>query len=94
MKQEIPQPGYEEAFVDVVGARVRSLHAGSGRLILFAPAEPYSRSSDLMVRVYITPWAAISPICCPIFRADPAHRSRRDLWKPPPRCRQMFAGNC
>jgi len=26
------------------------------RLILFAPANPYSRSSDLMVRVYSTPW--------------------------------------
>jgi len=149
MKQETTQPGYEEAFVDVVGARVRYLHAGSGRpmllihglvgssanwrnnidalaqnasvyaidlvnmgksqrvagldaglraianrivavmdaldlpeadfvahshggavalmlaalhprrvrtLILFAPANPYSRSSDLMVRVYSTPW--------------------------------------
>jgi len=149
MKQETPQPGYEEAFVDVVGARVYYLHAGSGmpmllihglvgssanwrnnidalaqhasvyaidlvnmgksqrvggldaglratanrivavmdaldladadivahshggavalmlaalhprrvrRLILFAPANPYSRSSDLMVRVYSTAW--------------------------------------
>jgi 4,5:9,10-diseco-3-hydroxy-5,9,17-trioxoandrosta-1(10),2-diene-4-oate hydrolase len=26
------------------------------RLILFAPANPYSRSSDLMVRIYSTPW--------------------------------------
>jgi pimeloyl-ACP methyl ester carboxylesterase len=149
MKQETPQPGYEEAFVDVAGARVHYLHAGSGRpmllihglvgssenwrnnidalaqnasvyaidlmnmgksqrvggldarlmatanrivavmdalnlsnadivahshggavalmlaalhprrvrrLILFAPANPYSRSSDLMVRVYSTAW--------------------------------------
>jgi 4,5:9,10-diseco-3-hydroxy-5,9,17-trioxoandrosta-1(10),2-diene-4-oate hydrolase len=34
MKQETPQPGYEEAFVDVVGARVYYLHAGSGRPML------------------------------------------------------------
>ena len=34
MKQEAPQPGYEEAFVDVVGARVRYLHAGSGKPML------------------------------------------------------------
>jgi 4,5:9,10-diseco-3-hydroxy-5,9,17-trioxoandrosta-1(10),2-diene-4-oate hydrolase len=32
--QETPQPGYEEAFVDVVGARVHYLHAGSGRPML------------------------------------------------------------
>jgi pimeloyl-ACP methyl ester carboxylesterase len=149
MQQETPQPGYEEAFVDVVGARVRYLHAGNGRpmllihglvgssanwrnnidalaqhasvyaidlvnmgksqrvagldaglratanrivavmdaldlaqadiaahshggaialmlaalhprrvrsLILFAPANPYCRSSDPMVRIYSTPW--------------------------------------
>jgi pimeloyl-ACP methyl ester carboxylesterase len=152
MMQETPQPGYEAAFVDVVGARVYYLHAGSGRpmllihgligssanwrnnidalaqhasvyaidlvnmgrsqrvggldaglratakrivavmdalnlseadivahshggavalmlaalhprrvrrLILFAPANPYSRSSDLMVRIYSTPWGGI-----------------------------------
>jgi len=34
MKQETPQPGYEEAFVDVAGARVYYLHAGSGRPML------------------------------------------------------------
>ncbi len=34
MMQEAPQPGYEEAFVDVAGARVYYLHAGSGRPIL------------------------------------------------------------
>ncbi|HEX9198308.1 MAG TPA: alpha/beta fold hydrolase [Acidobacteriaceae bacterium] len=149
MQQETPQQGYEEAYVDVVGARVHYLHAGSGRpmllihglvgssanwrnniealaenasvyaidlvnmgksqrvggldaglratanrivavmdaldlaqadivahshggavalmlaalhpsrvrrLILFAPANPYSRSSDMMVRVYSTRW--------------------------------------
>lgn len=149
MKQETPQPGYEEGFVDAAGARVRYLHAGNGRpmllihglvgssanwrnnivalakygsvyaidlvtmgksqrvagldaglratanrlvavmdaldlaeadvvahshggavalmlaalhrrrvrrLILFAPANPYSRASDLMVRVYSTAW--------------------------------------
>ena len=149
MMQETAQPGYEETFVDVVGARVYYLHAGSGRpmllihglvgssanwrnnidalaqhasvyaidlvnmgksqriegvdaglratanrivavmdalnlaeadivahshggavalmlaalypsrvsrLILFAPANPYSSSSDLMVRTYSTPW--------------------------------------
>ncbi len=149
MKQESPQPGYEEAFVNVSGVRVHYLHAGSGRplllihglvassanwrnniaalaqhasiyaidlvnmgksqrvrgldaglratanrvvavmdaldladadivahshggavalmlaalhprrvrsLILFAPANPYCRSSDVMVRIYSTPW--------------------------------------
>ena len=34
MMQETPQPGYEAAFVDVVGARVYYLHAGSGRPML------------------------------------------------------------
>ena len=29
------------------------------RLILFAPANPYSRASDLMVRVYSTPWGGL-----------------------------------
>jgi pimeloyl-ACP methyl ester carboxylesterase len=29
------------------------------RLILFAPANPYSRSSDVMVRIYSTPWGGI-----------------------------------
>ena len=152
MQQETPQLGHEEGFVDVAGARVRYLHAGSGRpmllihglvgssanwrnnidalaqhasvyaidlvnmgksqrvagldpgltatanrivavmdaldfaeadivahshggavalmlaalhprrvrkLILFAPANPYSRASDLMVRVYSTPWGGL-----------------------------------
>ena len=152
MTQGTPEPRYEEAFVDVVGARVYYLHAGSGkpmllihglvgssanwrnnigalaqhasvyaidlvnmgksqrvggldagltatanrivavmnalnlaeadivahshggavalmlaalhpkrvrRLILFAPANPYSRSSDVMVRVYSTAWGGI-----------------------------------
>jgi pimeloyl-ACP methyl ester carboxylesterase len=149
MNQETAEPRYEEAFVDVVGARVHYLHAGSGKpmllihglvgssanwrknidalaqhasvyaidlvnrgksqpvwgvdaglratanrivavmdalnlaetdiiahshggavalmlaalhprrvrsLILFAPANPYCRSSDPMVRIYSTPW--------------------------------------
>src|SRR2546425_366921 len=34
MSQETAQPGYEEAFVDVVGARVYYLHAGIGRPML------------------------------------------------------------
>ncbi len=34
MTQEAPQPAYEEAFVDVAGARVHYLHAGSGRPML------------------------------------------------------------
>ena len=34
MMQESSQPGYEEAFVDVFGARVYYLHAGSGRPML------------------------------------------------------------
>ncbi len=152
MTEETPEPRYEEAFVDVVGARVYYLHAGSGkpmllihglvgssanwrnnigalaqhasvyaidlvnmgksqrvggvdaglaatanrivavmdalnlakvdivahshggavalmlaalyprrvrRLILFAPANPYSRSSDVMVRIYSTAWGGI-----------------------------------
>jgi pimeloyl-ACP methyl ester carboxylesterase len=29
------------------------------RLILFAPANPYSRSSDLMIRTYSTPWGGL-----------------------------------
>ena len=34
MKQEAPQLKYEEAFVDVAGARVHYLHAGSGKPML------------------------------------------------------------
>ena len=34
MQQETAQPGYEEAFVDVAGARVYYLHAGSGPAML------------------------------------------------------------
>ncbi|MGA1984358.1 MAG: alpha/beta hydrolase [Acidobacteriaceae bacterium] len=34
MQQETPQPGFEEAFVDVAGARVCYLHAGTGRPML------------------------------------------------------------
>ena len=152
MEQEAPQPKYQEAFVDVAGARVHYLHAGTGKpvllihglvgssenwrnnidalarnasvyaidlvnmgksqrvggldaglsaianriisimdalnlaaadivahshggavalmlaarhprrvrsLILFAPANPYSRSSDVMVRVYSTRWGRL-----------------------------------
>jgi 4,5:9,10-diseco-3-hydroxy-5,9,17-trioxoandrosta-1(10),2-diene-4-oate hydrolase len=152
MTQETPEPRYEEGFVDVAGARVYYLHAGSGRpmllihglvgssanwrnnigalaqhasvyaidlvnmgksqrvggldagltatanriiavmdalhlaevdivahshggavalilaalnpsrvrrLILFAPANPYSRSSDVMVRIYSTAWGEV-----------------------------------
>jgi len=34
MQQETPQPGYEEAFVEVAGARMHYLHAGSGQPML------------------------------------------------------------
>src|SRR5580698_8830428 len=34
MMQETRHPGYEEGFVDVAGARVYYLHAGSGRPVL------------------------------------------------------------
>ena len=34
MKQETPQPGYEEGFVDVAFARVYYLHAGTGKPML------------------------------------------------------------
>lgn len=34
MKQKAPQPVYEDAFIDVIGARVHYLHAGSGRPML------------------------------------------------------------
>jgi pimeloyl-ACP methyl ester carboxylesterase len=34
MKQETPQPGCAEGFIDVVGARLHYLHAGSGRPML------------------------------------------------------------
>jgi len=36
MKQQVPQPGYEQAFVDVAGARVCYLHAGRGRPTLLS----------------------------------------------------------
>jgi len=162
MQMETPQVRYEEAFVDVAGARVHYLHAGSGmpmllihgmvgssedwrdnidalaqhasvyaidlvnmgksqrvggldarlmatanrvvaimdalhladtdivahshggavalmlaalhprrvrRLILFAPANPYSRSSDMMVRVYSTRWGAFLACMLPYLPA-------------------------
>ena len=163
MTQETPEPRYEEAFVDVVGARVHYLHAGNGkpmllihglvgssanwrnnigalaqhasvyaidmvnmgksqrvggldagltatanrivavmdalnlaeadivahshggavalmlaalhprrvrRLILFAPANPYSRSSDVMVRIYSTAWGGILAWMLPYLPAQ------------------------
>jgi 4,5:9,10-diseco-3-hydroxy-5,9,17-trioxoandrosta-1(10),2-diene-4-oate hydrolase len=162
MTQGTPEPRYEEAFVDVVGARVYYLHAGSGkpmllihglvgssanwrnnigalaqhasvyaidlvnmgksqrvggldaglratanrvvavmnalnlteadivahshggavalmlaalhprlvrRLILFAPANPYSRASDVMVRIYSTAWGGILASMLPYLPA-------------------------
>jgi pimeloyl-ACP methyl ester carboxylesterase len=162
MTEETPEPRYEEAFVDVVGARVYYLHAGSGkpmllihglvgssanwrnnidalaqhasvyaidlvnmgksqrvggldagltatanrivavmdalnlaeadivahshggavalmlaalhprrvrRLILFAPANPYSRSSDVMVRTYSTRWGGLLASLLPYLPA-------------------------
>ncbi|HEY1576760.1 MAG TPA: alpha/beta hydrolase [Terracidiphilus sp.] len=162
MTEEAPEPRYEEAFVDLVGARVHYLHAGSGKpvllihgligssanwrnnisalaqnasvyaidlvqiakaqcaadpdaglsaianrivavmdalnlanadivahshggavalmlaalqpkrvrsLILFAPANPFSRSSDLMVRVYSTAWGGILAWMLPFLPA-------------------------
>ena len=162
MRQETPEPRFEEAFVDVVGARVYYLHAGSGRpmllihgllgssanwrnnivalaqhasvyaidmvnmgksqrvegldaglrasanrivaimdaldlveadivahshggavalmlaalhprrvhrLILFAPANPYCHSSDLMARIYSTPWGGFLACMLPYLPA-------------------------
>ncbi len=181
MKQEAPPPKYEEAFIDVAGARVHYLRAGSGRpillihglvgssenwrnnigalakeggvyaidlvnmgksqrvagldaglsatanrivsimdalnlaeadivahshggavalmlaalrparvrkLILFAPANPYSRSSDIMVRIYGTRWGGLLARMLPYLPTpSSARRSRRDVWRPRPRCR-------
>ena len=40
------------------------------RLILFAPANPYCRSSDLMVRVYSTPWGGLLAWMLPYLPAS------------------------
>jgi len=39
------------------------------RLILFAPANPYSRSSDVMVRMYSTAWGAVLACMLPYLPA-------------------------
>jgi pimeloyl-ACP methyl ester carboxylesterase len=39
------------------------------RLILFAPANPYSHSSDLIVRIYSTPWGRFVARMLPYFPA-------------------------
>ena len=46
------------------------------RLILFAPANPYSRSSDWMARVYSTPWGRLAARLLPYV---PAHFQRLAL---------------
>jgi 4,5:9,10-diseco-3-hydroxy-5,9,17-trioxoandrosta-1(10),2-diene-4-oate hydrolase len=40
------------------------------RLILFAPANPYCRSSDLMVRIYSTPWGGFLAWTLPYLPAS------------------------
>ena len=40
------------------------------RLVLFAPANPYSRSSDLMVRIYSTPWGGLLAWMLPYLPAS------------------------
>ena len=40
------------------------------RLILFAPANPYSRSSDVMVRIYSTAWGAVLAWTLPYLPAQ------------------------
>lgn len=40
------------------------------RLILFAPANPYCRSSDFMVRVYSTPWGGLLAWMLPYLPAS------------------------
>jgi pimeloyl-ACP methyl ester carboxylesterase len=43
-----------------IALMLAALHPGRvRRLILFAPANPYSRSSDLVVRIYSTAWGRI-----------------------------------
>ena len=47
------------------------------RLILFAPANPYSRSSDPLVRLYSSSVGRdVGLACCPIFR----HRFSVSRW--------------
>jgi pimeloyl-ACP methyl ester carboxylesterase len=52
-----------------VALMLAALHPGRvRRLVLFAPANPYCRSADPVVRTYSTPGAGFSQGRCPIFR--------------------------
>jgi pimeloyl-ACP methyl ester carboxylesterase len=68
----------------VVALMLAALHPRRvGRLILFAPANPYCRSSDFMARICSTPWGGFLAWMLPYFSSiNSAHRSRRDLWRP------------
>lgn len=48
------------------------------RLVLFAPANPYSRSSDPMIRLYSTPWGGLLAWTMPYL---PVHMQRIALSK-------------
>jgi pimeloyl-ACP methyl ester carboxylesterase len=55
------------------------------RLILFAPANPYSNSSDLMVRVYSTPWGRFAARILPYLPARLQRAALGDLYGGPDR---------
>jgi len=51
-----------------VALMLAALHPGRvGRLILFAPANPYCRSCDPVVRTYSTPWGGVLAWMLPYF---------------------------
>jgi pimeloyl-ACP methyl ester carboxylesterase len=53
------------------------------RLILFAPANPYSNASDTMVRLYSTPWGAFALRMLPYLPAAIQRRALGDMYGGP-----------
>jgi pimeloyl-ACP methyl ester carboxylesterase len=68
-----------------------------GRLILFAPANPYSTSSDVMVRVYSTAWGGMLAWMLPYLPARMQRIALGEMYggadRVPDRClREIIAG--
>jgi pimeloyl-ACP methyl ester carboxylesterase len=53
------------------------------RLILFAPANPYSRSGDLIVRTYSTPWGGLLARMLPYFPVPIQRRALGEIYGGP-----------
>ncbi len=67
-----------------IALMLAALHPGRvRRLILFAPANPYSGSGDLIVRTYSTPWGGLLARMLPYFPAPIQRRALGEIYGGP-----------